>query len=295
LILLIGVKNPWHPASRWPREGSKVMLIDEEPFKTSVPYWNYRSDLTLTGSIRLTLNALLKFANAQLESGGAALASELKKRLEGTKKIHEDNLARWEAEALDFQSQKPIDLHWIHHELAHIIPEDAIVVDELGTDRVILNQLLLRKTPGTFYAGHLGGLGTGLSYALGVKLFSPDKLVVSIMGDGAFNYNPVLPCLGFAQEYDTPVLIVILNNGVYGSQERALLRRFPDGYSARTGIRYGVKIQPTPNYVEVIRAFGGFGCKVEEPSEVRAVLEEAREKVKGGQLALVDVLVRSEL
>ncbi|MHB8566182.1 MAG: thiamine pyrophosphate-binding protein [Nitrososphaerales archaeon] len=294
LILLVGVKAPWYPPSKWPMDKTRVVLIDEDPIKSNVPYWNYNIDLTLAGSLAITLTELIKSArsiDSAFEKSGKPIFEE---RLDRCRKTHDENLARWKSEAREFAHQKPIDLRWIHHELARVIPTSAIVIDELGTDRTVLNQLLLRTEPGTFYSGHFGGLGTGLSYALGVKLFSRNRLVVSIMGDGAFNYNPVLPCFGFAQEYETPILVVILNNGVYGSQERSLLRRYPDGFAAKTGIHYGAKIEPVPNYVEIAKAFGAYGKKVVDPDEIGNVLGEAIERVNDGQMALVDVMVKSQ-
>jgi hypothetical protein len=44
-----------------------------------------------------------------------------------------------------------------------------------------------------------GGLGMGLGIALGAKLAQPQNIVVAIIGDGAWHYNPVPAALGFAR------------------------------------------------------------------------------------------------
>jgi acetolactate synthase-1/2/3 large subunit len=66
------------------------------------------------------------------------------------------------------------------------------------------------------YRGWAGALGTGLGTALGVKVARPQQVVVCIIGDGAWHYNPVPAALGFAQEYGVPLLTVLCNTGSTG-------------------------------------------------------------------------------
>src|SRR6516164_8221233 len=83
---------------------------------------------------------------------------------------------------------------------------------------------------GHFFSGAIGGLGTGLGTALGVKCVAAQKPVILLIGDGSFNYNPVLAGLGFCQEFRMPIMIVVLNNQGYLSQKLAIPLYYPEGW-----------------------------------------------------------------
>ena len=53
-------------------------------------------------------------------------------------------------------------------------------------------------------------------------------MVVYLLGDGAWHYNPVPAALGFAQEYGVPLLIVLCNHRQHASQTRNLVKYYPD-------------------------------------------------------------------
>ena len=67
----------------------------------------------------------------------------------------------------------------------------AIFIDETITHRPIIIRHLGFKGPQSFFHVATGGLGQGLGIALGTKLALKDRLVVSVIGDGSFMYNPV--------------------------------------------------------------------------------------------------------
>jgi acetolactate synthase I/II/III large subunit len=139
--------------------------------------------------------------------------------------------------------------------------------------------------------GWNGALGTGLPTALGVKLARPKQLVVSVIGDGAFHYNPVPASFGLSQQYGLPILVVLCNNRGYVSQEWNLQKYFPDGYAIRTNNLYGRVIDPTPDYAKLAEAYGGFGERVDRPEDLEPALSRALDAIAAGSLALLDVVV----
>jgi acetolactate synthase-1/2/3 large subunit len=114
------------------------------------------------------------------------------------------------------------------------------------------------------------------------------------MGDGALSYNPALAALGFAQEYNTPVLVVLFNNQGYASMKSGLLRFYPQGWAVKTRTFHGSEIIPTPDYPAVARAFGWHGERVEEPAELGPAVQRGLAAVQSGTPALVDVVVERE-
>ncbi|MDO8595203.1 MAG: thiamine pyrophosphate-dependent enzyme, partial [Sulfuricaulis sp.] len=170
-----------------------------------------------------------------------------------------------------------------------VLPAGAVVVDETITHRMEILNELDRLGPGGFFCGCIGGLGTGLGTALGVKAAHPDKTVIATIGDGSFNYNPVLAALGFAQEYGMPIMIVMFDNQGYLSQQAGVPKYFPGGFAMKAQKYAGTSIKPTPEYAGLAPLFGGYGERVDEPGELRAALQRGLKAVKEGKLALLDV------
>jgi acetolactate synthase-1/2/3 large subunit len=81
--------------------------------------------------------------------------------------------------------------------------------------------------------------------------------IPQILGAGAWHYNSVAAALRFAQEYGTPLLIVICSNRQYASRTWNVLKYYKEGVAARQGNFGGNVIQPTPDYVKVAEADGG--------------------------------------
>jgi acetolactate synthase-1/2/3 large subunit len=171
-----------------------------------------------------------------------------------------------------------------------VIPDHAMVVTELITHRGFIEKYRERRTPGATLQA-FSGLGQGLTNAVGVKTAHPDNLVVAIMGDGAFNYNPVPSAYGFAQQHGLPFLTIILNNLMYQSQQNSINRSYPEGFGKEIGPTFATGITPHPDYAKLVEAFGGWGAAVTKPDQVAPTLEEAVRRVQAGQSALVDLLL----
>ena len=120
---------------------------------------------------------------------------------------------------------------------------------------------------------------------------NPDRLVVCLIGDGAFSYNPVLACFGLAQEYEMPFLTVILNNQGYKSQQNSLDRLYPGGFGVEHGPSFATSITPRPAYPKLIEVFGGWGMSVEKPEEIVRAIRRGIQQVELGRPALVEILL----
>jgi acetolactate synthase-1/2/3 large subunit len=285
LFFLVGAVEPWHPASAGPRSGARVAVLDEDPLRAHLPYWGYRVDLCLTGEIERSLALLLGRLRERIAPDDPAR----RRRAERWGERHHERKRAWREEALALGGAKPIDTRWMVHELNQVLPPDALVVDETVTHRPEICRFLDRVRPGALFGGSYGGLGTGLGTALGVKVAFPGRPVLALIGDGSFNYNPVLAGFGFAQEHGMPILVVLFNNHGYLSQKAPLPQYYPEGWAMRTETFVGTSITPAPDYAGMARLFDGYGERVEEPGQVRPAIERGLETVARGRLALIDV------
>ena len=284
-ILLLGVVAPWHPASKKLNSGTKVAVLSDNPLRSDLPYWGFPVNQILTGEIESSVKHLLESVKKRIAKGN----SDATRRAESWRSRHEARKASWKEDALRRKEQKPIDTRWVTYELAQVIPADAMVVEETITHRLSIHRYLDMLKPGTFFAGCIGGLGTGTGTALGVKAANPKRQVLCLIGDGAFNYDPGLAALGVCQEHNLPILIVLYNNYGYHSQKSGVPRFFPDGFAVKNQDFIGISINPSPDYAMIARAFDGYGEKVEDPSEVRAALQRGLKAVAAGQMALIDI------
>lgn len=285
VVCLIAATQPWHPASSAIAQGAKVVALDEEPLHMNLPYWGVQVDLSITGGLEVSLGALLERLHKIGVKGDDA-------GLERRKKLREQGVARraaWADQARSLESQEPMDTSWVMYQLNQVLPEDVYLVEETITHRLALHQYLDRVKPGHFFSGAIGGLGTGLGTALGVKAAHPEKPVVLVIGDGSFNYNPGIAGFGFTQEFRMPLLVVLMNNHGYKSMKRGVPEYYPQGWAVRTNQFVGTSIAPAPDYPAIARAFDGFGERVQSPVDVKPALERGLQAARDGRIALVDI------
>ena len=264
-VLLAECVMPWHPPSSLPKAGTKVFVLGEDPLRSNLPYWGVRADMVVPGELRTTLEGL----RARLGNRGQSPISrrrDLPKATEGMNNA-------WIAEKLNLAMQR-----------------DAVVVNETITHRLELVQRLTKLAPGGFYEASFGGLGMGLSLALGVKHAQPGRPVIATIGDGAFHYNPVPACFGASQELDLPIMVVLFDNAGYLSQKTDVLNYYPQGSAVQTGRFAGTAITPRPEYAKLAEAYGGYGEKVTSPRDVAAALERGLEQAQK-RLALIHMVL----
>jgi benzoylformate decarboxylase len=148
--------------------------------------------------------------------------------------------------------------------LAQRIPAETVVVEETPSSRPDLHRLLPARAPLGFLSAAMGGLGFGLPAAIGVRMASPRRPVVAVVGDGSALYG--IQALWSAAHYGYGVLFVVLANGRY-----AVMDRLEE--------QHGQGKAPWPAFEEVsISTLAeGLGCpatRVETYDELVAVLDD---------------------
>jgi benzoylformate decarboxylase len=171
---------------------------------------------------------------------------------------------REEVPAPEAKDSLPAD--YVLHALSQHLPDQAIVVEETPSSRMLLHQHVRIKSPGGFYAAASGGLGFGTSAAIGLRMASPDRPVVCVVGDGSLMY--ALQALWSAARYGVAVVFVVMNN-----QQYKILRLLGE----RDGVGEGVPGLDLPN-VDIVGAAKSLGCEsasVDRPEELSGALGRA--------------------
>ena len=273
LFLMVGNRAPWYPASASPANAT-VVIIDENPIKEYMVYQDLGADHYLEGDLPLTLQLLTDAVKSKgAKANGYA----------GNGGVWE----KYQAVNNGADNASPIDPGVLCNALNEAMPSDTIYIDETIIHRAQILRRIHWDNPQS-YLRPIGGLGQGLGTALGVKLASPERPVVALMGDGALLYNPITQALGVAREADLPIMIVVFNNSSYAAMKRLHLSFYPDGDAAKSGIFHGVNI-PGPDYQELVSPFGGHGERVEDPKRLAGAIKDGLAAVAEGKVAILDV------
>ncbi|MCB0829235.1 MAG: acetolactate synthase large subunit, partial [Solirubrobacterales bacterium] len=137
--------------------------------------------------------------------------------------------------------------------LSKITDGEAVIVSDVGQHQMWVAQWYKFKHPRTHItSGGLGTMGFGFPAAMGAKFAQPDKLVVSVCGDGSFQMN--LQELATAVENRMDLKILLLNNGHHGMVRQWQTMFFEGNYSAS---KFGV----LPDFVKLAESFGAVGMR----------------------------------
>ena len=99
-------------------------------------------------------------------------------------------------------------------ELAEVFPEDGIAVVESPSATLAVRNRLRLSRPGSWFFGAGGGLGFGLSAAVGVQMAQPGRPTVCVVGEGSAQY--AIQAFWSAAAYEVPLTVLVLRNEEYG-------------------------------------------------------------------------------
>ena len=102
--------------------------------------------------------------------------------------------------------------------LAERLPADAVLVEESPSTQPELYQRVPIRSPRGFFSAANGGLGFGITGAIGLRMGMPDRPVVAVLGDGASLY--AIQSLWSAAHYRVGVLLVVMANGRYAIMDK---------------------------------------------------------------------------
>lgn len=150
--------------------------------------------------------------------------------------------------------------------LNEFLADDAIICCDTGTVTTWAARHIRMKGDMEFSAsGTLASMGNGLPYSLGAAIAYPGRQIVCIAGDGGFTM--LMGELATLVKYALPVKILVLKNNLFGmiKWEQLAFEGNP---------QYGVDLQPI-DFAGIARSCGATGLTVDDPHEVRSVLDQA--------------------
>jgi acetolactate synthase I/II/III large subunit len=147
------------------------------------------------------------------------------------------------------------------------VPTDTIFCNGAGNYASWIHRFYRFREFMTHVAPASASMGYGMPAAIAMQRLHPDRLVLSVNGDGDFLMSGQEFAL--AVQYRLPIIVVVCDNGMYGTIRMHQEREFPGRVSATELLN--------PDFDAYARAFGGFGAVVNKTSEFPAAFRAARD------------------
>jgi len=264
LILLVGGR-----LGEMPSQGYTLLDIPA-PRQTLVHVFPGIEELGRVYRPNLAINATPTAFAAALE--GLEPPKELKWRKE-TPTAHADFLA-WTDKPTPVPG--PVNLGEIIVGLREKLPPDAVICNGAGNFSIWVHRYARYRRYGTQLAPISGSMGYGVPAAIGMKRLAPERTVIAFAGDGDFLMTGQE--FATAVQYDLPVIVIVVDNGMYGTIRMHQERHYP-GRVVATGLK-------NPDFAAYARAFGGYGATVIRTADFFSAFEAAQNSGKPAVLHL---------
>ena len=210
VVLAIGTAFGEADCSSWDQKHTfvvpptKIIQIDLDPQEVGKIY---PVEVGIVGDAKATIRELTQV----LRKSGKKITPPDPKVIEARRQSWQDELAKSQS-----NNDKPIHPARLLKELVQKLPEDAIVVTDVGWNKNGAGQQLKSLRPASFItSGGMAAMGFSPGAAIGAKIGAPDRKVVCLVGDGGF--LSALGALATAVELNVPVLFLLFNNYCYST------------------------------------------------------------------------------
>ena len=163
-----------------------------------------------------------------------------------------------------------VKMEQVIHHLSEVLTENAIITNGAGNYAAWLHRYFCYKSYRTQLAPTSGSMGYGLPAAVAAKLNHPDREVICLAGDGCFQMT--MQEFGTASQYGAKIIVIVVNNGVYGKIRMHQQRDYPDRPSATTMLN--------PDFAALATCYGCNGEVVTETQDFEAAFARAQSSEK---------------
>ncbi len=236
---------------------AKIIHIDIDPASISK---TIRADIPIVGPVDNVLTEMIAVVNE--------LSREIndKALTDWWKQIDE-----WRSKGLfpyDKDNETIIKPEFVIDTLYEVTKDgDTYVTSDVGQHQMFAAQHYLFDKPNRWInSGGLGTMGFGFPAAMGIKLNFPDADVACVTGEGSIQMN--IQELSTCLQYDLPVKVICLNNGVLG-----MVRQWQDmQYNSRYSHSYMTSL---PDFKKLVESYGHVGISVEKATDLKGAMQEA--------------------
>jgi acetolactate synthase I/II/III large subunit len=292
LGLLLDTDVPFVPLSTKRANAIEWIQIDIDPLKSDFPMWGFATDLRIQGNSAVILRQVLDAVEARADR---AYRMRVAERIAGWSAAREQAASRRATASANGGVAGALNPAFVFATLGEKLAQDDVVLNEAIRNGPILQEHLRRTKPASYVGLAGGGLGFSGGMALGLKLAQPNRRIVQVIGDGGFHFSSPDSIYAVAQQYQIPILTVVLDNGGWQAVKSATQRVYPKGIAAETDQfqsrltsgRQGER----RDFSDVAKAFGAHGECVTEPDELAAAIDRCLAALDDGKAAALHVHV----
>lgn len=271
LLICLDMDVPWVPNVNAPSPSAKVVHIGADPLFQKIPMRSHRGDFSLTVDLWETLDVLKK------ELLHKACPVKMTERRQKVAEVKKTELTS--------------------HTFGDTLSEVAKALGESLNDQcVIFNELNLPPGPldltypGSYFrTGSASGLGWGIGAALGYALSQPNKVVISVVGDGAYYLGQPMAAHWFARKHGLKWITLLLNNEGMQSLYKAGTLHFSEFEKVEKNDSPLTSLAPSPHFSQLSQVFGLSGHKVESVKHLKEILPKViQSTAKNSDQVLLD-------
>jgi acetolactate synthase-1/2/3 large subunit len=292
LGLLLDSDVPFVPQSTKRANAMKWIQIDVDPLKSDFPMWGFPTDMRVQGDCAIVLQQVLEAVEARADD---TYRKRVAMRIASWSGAREVAAQRRAAASANKGASGALNPAYVFATLSGKLSQADVVLNEAIRNGPILQEHIRRTQPQSYVGLAGGGLGFSGGMALGLKLAQPNRRIVQVIGDGGFHFSSPDSVYAVAQQYQIPILTLVLDNGGWQAVKSATQRVYPKGIAAETDQfqsrltsgRQGER----RDFSEIAKAFGAFGECVREPEELAAAIDRALAALTDGKAAVLHVHV----
>ncbi|MFX1533354.1 MAG: thiamine pyrophosphate-binding protein [Promethearchaeota archaeon] len=258
---------------------TKVIQVDIDTCELGK---NYPVKLPILADVKSSLLQMLselksrKIAKTDLKS--APIVNWLKQERE-----------KWFAKLKTQHEGPTITISRLLKELREAAPHSAFIITSAGhTQAALFQEFPIYQEKTNITSGGFSTMGFGVPAAIGVKLAHPDKIVISVEGDGSF----LMTCqeLALAQQLEIPIIVIIADNSGWISIRDLQIDAYGKDRAYGTEFIKKTTNEPySPNFVQLAKSFGTWAKKCEKPEDFQQIFKEALSWTKGPAIIWVKV------
>ena len=249
---------------------------------------DYPVDLPIVADVKETARALIDALKSTVTK--ERLATIRQARWDATKSFTDKLKQSYLTAARNGWNESPITWPRLLLTLNEALDEDAIIVEEVGTEDWVLRSFPFAEGKKTKFGRTLGrSLCWGVGASIGVKLARPNNQVVALQGDGGFLFGQT-DALWAMSRYDVPIITIVCNNRSYDEPRNNIMMK---GGRSRQENKDMICYLGNPDveFTHLASAYGIRGERVAHPAELKPALQRAIATTREGRPYLLEVLV----
>lgn len=265
--------SSWYPGVTFDPAKTEFMQIDIDPTEIGR---NYPVSVGAVADLKEALPQILAELKKLCPEGrkNPALRRQIAEAKEAFKASNKE---------ISDDARFPMTPQRILRDVKAVIPEDTLIFTDVGWNKNGVAQQFDITVPGSIHhSSGLATMGFGASALLGGKLAAPERVAITLVGDGGFGTNP--SCMATAVEQHIPVIWIVMNNSAFGTiaglEYANYQTRFGTVFKTPDGESY------SPDWAAVARSYGVQAVRINSADEFKPALEAA---IASGEPYLLDV------